>query len=199
MISWLCALYDLVPMELLVGFVRLFFLQTDWTSSTEFSWMINSVLVLISDQCAAAGVHLPAQTGGICSHGRHGLCYTGMAIHPVISLLCYFHTFPQVHLSMFFAKVMYCKLRKNSIFWRYIPYSGMFKIRFPALMRNVTVDEYFVIHDKYKWILLNSNLSLFFQSAGRLMRAIFEIVLNRGWAQLTDKTMNLCKMIDKRM
>lgn len=40
---------------------------------------------------------------------------------------------------------------------------------------------------------------LFFQSAGRLMRAIFEIVLSRGWAQLTDKTMNLCKMIDKRM
>lgn len=38
-----------------------------------------------------------------------------------------------------------------------------------------------------------------FQSAGRLMRAIFEIVLSRGWAQLTDKTMNLCKMIDKRM
>lgn len=37
------------------------------------------------------------------------------------------------------------------------------------------------------------------QSAGRLMRAIFEIVLNRGWAQLSDKTMNLCKMIDKRM
>uniref|UniRef100_A0AAY4ERR1 BRR2 homolog n=1 Tax=Denticeps clupeoides TaxID=299321 RepID=A0AAY4ERR1_9TELE len=37
------------------------------------------------------------------------------------------------------------------------------------------------------------------QSAGRLMRAIFEIVLSRGWAQLTDKTMNLCKMIDKRM
>lgn len=31
------------------------------------------------------------------------------------------------------------------------------------------------------------------------MRAIFEIVLNRGWAQLTDKTMNLCKMVDKRM
>lgn len=40
---------------------------------------------------------------------------------------------------------------------------------------------------------------LFPQSAGRLMRAIFEIVLNRGWAQLTDKTLNLCKMIDKRM
>ncbi|RMX47508.1 hypothetical protein pdam_00002126 [Pocillopora damicornis] len=37
------------------------------------------------------------------------------------------------------------------------------------------------------------------KSSGRLMRAIFEIVLNRGWAQLTDKCLNLCKMIDKRM
>ena len=31
------------------------------------------------------------------------------------------------------------------------------------------------------------------------MRAIFEIVLHRGWAQLTDRALNLCKMIDKRM
>ncbi|NWS78530.1 U520 helicase, partial [Crotophaga sulcirostris] len=48
-------------------------------------------------------------------------------------------------------------------------------------------------------VILGRNCSLFPQSAGRLMRAIFEIVLNRGWAQLTDKTLNLCKMIDKRM
>jgi pre-mRNA-splicing helicase BRR2 len=37
------------------------------------------------------------------------------------------------------------------------------------------------------------------QSAGRLMRAIYEMVLQRGWAQLVDKTMSLSKMIDKRM
>ena len=37
------------------------------------------------------------------------------------------------------------------------------------------------------------------QSAARLMRAIFEIVLHRGWAQLADKVLSLCKMIDKRM
>lgn len=47
--------------------------------------------------------------------------------------------------------------------------------------------------------VLREMLGFLFQSAGRLMRAIFEIVLSRGWAQLTDKTMNLCKMIDKRM
>ena len=42
-------------------------------------------------------------------------------------------------------------------------------------------------------------ISLFLQSAGRLVRAIFEIVLSRGWAQLTDKCLALAKMIDKRM
>lgn len=37
------------------------------------------------------------------------------------------------------------------------------------------------------------------QSASRLMRAIFEIILHHGWAQLADKVLNICKMIDKRM
>ena len=37
------------------------------------------------------------------------------------------------------------------------------------------------------------------QSAARLMRAIYEIVLIHGWAQLADKTLSLCKMIDRRM
>ena len=37
------------------------------------------------------------------------------------------------------------------------------------------------------------------QSAGRLMRCLFEICLKRGWAGLADRAMNLCKMINKRM
>ena len=37
------------------------------------------------------------------------------------------------------------------------------------------------------------------QSAGRLVRAIFEICLHRGWAQLTERAHSLSKMIDKRM
>ncbi len=31
------------------------------------------------------------------------------------------------------------------------------------------------------------------------MRALFEIVLKRGWAQLTEMALNLCKMVNKRM
>ena len=37
------------------------------------------------------------------------------------------------------------------------------------------------------------------QSAARLVRAIYEIVLHRGWAQLADKFLPLSKMVDKRM
>ncbi|KAH0985030.1 hypothetical protein GBA52_012207 [Prunus armeniaca] len=37
------------------------------------------------------------------------------------------------------------------------------------------------------------------QNAGRLLRAIFEIVLKRGWAQVAEKALNLCKMVEKRM
>lgn len=37
------------------------------------------------------------------------------------------------------------------------------------------------------------------QSAGRILRAIFEICLKRGWAGLTHKALALCQMVEKRM
>ena len=48
-------------------------------------------------------------------------------------------------------------------------------------------------------LYLSTLCLLVLQSAGRLVRAIFEIVLNRGWAQLADKCLSLSKMINKRM
>uniref|UniRef100_A0A4W4GRT1 U5 small nuclear ribonucleoprotein 200 kDa helicase n=1 Tax=Electrophorus electricus TaxID=8005 RepID=A0A4W4GRT1_ELEEL len=73
--------------------------------------------------------------------------------------------------------------------------------------RNITVREVlinvllqaYISQLKLEGFALMADMVYVTQSAGRLMRAIFEIVLGRGWAQLTDKTMNLCKMIDKRM
>ncbi|CAG8581624.1 7898_t:CDS:2 [Paraglomus occultum] len=37
------------------------------------------------------------------------------------------------------------------------------------------------------------------QSANRILRAMFEICLRRGWAQLSRRALDLCKMVDKRM
>lgn len=36
------------------------------------------------------------------------------------------------------------------------------------------------------------------QSGSRIMRALFEIALKKGWANLADNLLNACKMVDKR-
>ncbi|KAF8377969.1 hypothetical protein HHK36_031358 [Tetracentron sinense] len=52
---------------------------------------------------------------------------------------------------------------------------------------------------KLEGLSLSSDMVFITQSAGRLLRALFEIVLKRGWAQLAQKALNLCKMVNKRM
>ncbi|CAH2075754.1 unnamed protein product, partial [Thlaspi arvense] len=44
-----------------------------------------------------------------------------------------------------------------------------------------------------------SSLPKFVISNGWLMQPLFEVVLRRGWTQLAEKVLNLCKMISKRM
>ncbi|XP_019848948.1 PREDICTED: U5 small nuclear ribonucleoprotein 200 kDa helicase-like [Amphimedon queenslandica] len=63
---------------------------------------------------------------------------------------------------------------------------------------NVLLQTY-ISQLKLDGFALMSDMVYISQSAGRLLRAIFEICLHRGWAQLTDRTLSLCKMIDKRM
>uniref|UniRef100_A0A670Z821 U5 small nuclear ribonucleoprotein 200 kDa helicase n=1 Tax=Pseudonaja textilis TaxID=8673 RepID=A0A670Z821_PSETE len=73
-------------------------------------------------------------------------------------------------------------------------------VREPRLETPINVLlQAFISQLKLEGFALMADMVYVTQSAGRLMRAIFEIVLNHGWAQLTDKTLNLCKMIDKRM
>ncbi|CAH0553226.1 unnamed protein product [Brassicogethes aeneus] len=68
----------------------------------------------------------------------------------------------------------------------------------PSAKVNVLLQAY-ISQLKLEGFALMSDMVYVTQSASRLMRAIFEIVLHKGWAQLADKTLALCKMIDKRM
>ncbi|XP_077866921.1 U5 small nuclear ribonucleoprotein 200 kDa helicase-like [Saccoglossus kowalevskii] len=68
----------------------------------------------------------------------------------------------------------------------------------PSAKVNVLLQAY-ISQLKLDGFALVADMVYITQSAGRLMRAIFEIVLHRGWAQLADKCLALCKMIDKRM
>ncbi|CAN0921129.1 DExH-box ATP-dependent RNA helicase DExH12 [Linum grandiflorum] len=68
----------------------------------------------------------------------------------------------------------------------------------PSAKINVLLQAY-ISQLKLEGLSLTTDMVYITQSAGRLFRALFEIVLKRGWAQLTEKALNLCKMVNKKM
>ena len=52
---------------------------------------------------------------------------------------------------------------------------------------------------KLEGLALSSDMVYVTQSAGRLMRCLFEICLRRGWSSLTQRALQLCKMVSRRM
>ncbi|CAN1127789.1 DExH-box ATP-dependent RNA helicase DExH12 [Linum perenne] len=68
----------------------------------------------------------------------------------------------------------------------------------PSAKINVLLQAY-ISQLKLEGLSLTTDMVYITQSAGRLLRALFEIVLKRGWAQLTEKALNLCKMVNKKM
>ena len=68
----------------------------------------------------------------------------------------------------------------------------------PTAKINVLLQAY-ISELRLDGFALMSDMVYITQSAGRLLRAMFEICLRRGWAQLTDRMLTLCKMVDNRM
>ena len=68
----------------------------------------------------------------------------------------------------------------------------------PSAKVNILLQAY-ISQLKLEGFALMADMVYVTQSAMRLVRALFEIVLHRGWAQLADKCLTLSKMIDKRM
>ena len=63
---------------------------------------------------------------------------------------------------------------------------------------NVLLQSY-ISRIKLDGFALNADMIYVTQSAGRIMRGLYEIFLRRGWAQITEVALTCCKMIDKRM
>ena len=68
----------------------------------------------------------------------------------------------------------------------------------PSAKVNILLQAY-ISQLKLEGFALMADMVYVTQSAMRLIRALFEIVLHRGWAQLADKCLSLSKMVDKRM
>lgn len=90
--------------------------------------------------------------------------------------------------------ISYCQLKTTFVVMS-ARFSGIVISMFQV---NVLLQAY-ISQLKLEGFALMSDMVFVTQSAGRLMRAIFEIVLHRGWAQLADKALALCKMVNKRM
>jgi pre-mRNA-splicing helicase BRR2 len=67
----------------------------------------------------------------------------------------------------------------------------------PSAKVNVLLQAY-ISNLKLEGFALLADMVFIHQSAGRLMRAIFEICLRRGWAQLAMRALQTAKMIDYR-
>jgi len=62
---------------------------------------------------------------------------------------------------------------------------------------NILLQAY-IARFKLEGYDLNSDMVYVTQSAGRIMRALFEIALKKGWAMLAESLHNACKMVEKR-
>lgn len=68
----------------------------------------------------------------------------------------------------------------------------------PTAKINVLLQAY-ISQLKLEGLALTSDMVYVTQSAGRLMRCLFEVCMRRGWASLTDKALMLSKCVMRRM
>lgn len=68
----------------------------------------------------------------------------------------------------------------------------------PHCKINVLLQAY-VSRLKLEGLALMADLVYVTQSAGRILRAMFEIALKKGWADVAKEALDLCKMAEKRM
>ena len=68
----------------------------------------------------------------------------------------------------------------------------------PATKINVLLQAY-ISKFKLEGYDLNSDMVYVTQSAGRIMRSLLEVAVKKGWAQLSENLLNICKMVERRM
>lgn len=68
----------------------------------------------------------------------------------------------------------------------------------PAAKINILLQAY-ISRLKLSGFALMADMVYITQSAGRLLRAIYEIALRKGWASLTRTTLDICKMVERRI
>lgn len=111
--------------------------------------------------------------------------------------------------------IEFCRIFALSDEFRYIPVRQDEKVELSQLINKVpipvkeTVEEpaakinvlfqAYISRLKLEGLALMADLVYVTQSAGRILRAIFEICLKKGFADTSTMALNFCKQVDKRM
>lgn len=67
------------------------------------------------------------------------------------------------------------------------------------ISKVIILLQAYISRYKLEGYALNADMVYVTQSAGRILRAIFEIALKRGWAQLADTSLKCFKMVERKM
>ncbi|KAG6820013.1 hypothetical protein H0H93_006477 [Arthromyces matolae] len=146
----------------------------------------------------ASGRFQSLELGRIASH--YYVAYSSMMTYnqhlkPTMSMLELFRVFA---LSNEF-KLLPEKLELSKLLER-VPIPVKESVEEPAAKINVLLQAYIsqLKLDETGFVLV-ADMVFVQQSAGRIIRAMFEICLKRGWAVPAKAALDLCKMVEKRM
>ncbi|KAF8491330.1 Sec63-domain-containing protein [Russula emetica] len=148
----------------------------------------------------ASGRFQSTELGRIASH--YYVTYNSMSVYnqhlrPTMSQLELFRVFALSNEFKLIPVRQEEKLELGKLLER-VPIPVKEGVEEPAAKINVLLQAY-VSQLKLEGFALVADMVFVQQSAGRILRAIYEICLKRGWAVPTRAALDMCKMVEKRM
>ncbi|KAJ3286172.1 DEIH-box ATPase [Borealophlyctis nickersoniae] len=167
--------------------------------------LIHSAAIVL-DKCnlikydKKTGKFQVTELGRIASH--YYISHTSMSMYnqhlkPTMTLIDLFRVFALSDEFKFIPVREEEKLELAKMLER-VPIPVKESIEEPTAKINVLLQAY-ISQLKLEGFALMADMVFVTQSAGRILRAVYEICLRRGWSQLCRKALDLCKMVDKRM
>jgi pre-mRNA-splicing helicase BRR2 len=147
-----------------------------------------------------SGALQPTELGRIASHyyiTHNSMATYNMHIQPGISAIELFRIFALSEEFKFIPVRQDEKLELAKLLGR-VPIPVKEGVEEAQAKINVLLQAY-ISRLKLDGLALMADMVYVTQSAGRILRAIFEICLKKGWSQVAKLALDLCKMAEKRM
>lgn len=142
----------------------------------------------------------PTELGRISSHyyiGHNSMLTYSQHIQPSISNIELFRIFALSDEFKYIPVRQDEKLELAKLLGR-VPIPVKEGIDEPHSKVNVLLQAY-ISRLKLEGLALMADMVYVTQSAGRIIRAVFEIALKKGWSSVAKNALDLCKMAEKRM